>query len=306
MNATLKLLVVFLVGFYAIGYSQLEIEKNYGFNVGLVGAFGTHVQRFGISVQAYTVHDFMQLNGSFRLYHNFKNLGPKKENLELHTALGFCLGFGDKTHSDNWFISPIGNQTGYRHSVAYSYQIWINAIQTSQVTGLLACQFNHVSVICENDLLAKPTLDRFRTGAFLIQYQSNYWQYAINCTMWTGKLGLGMRNDSIFPAPGYVNMDGSVYGHLSHGLLSAQVKYANEFGQYLQANAGIDAEQVRDVVQNKIMHDMPFIPKRWNTSQNLHIPMIDTSGGQYLYRPDQKIRSPKLFLNGYVCPNIFY
>jgi len=161
-------------------------------------------------------------------------------------------------------------------------------------------------MISENDLLAKPILDRFRTGAFLIQYQNKHFQYAINCTMWTGKMGPGIRTDSLFPKSGYLSTTDGVYSDLSHGLLSAQIKYANQFGQYLQANAGVDAEQVRNVVQNKMIHDMPFIPSKWNKAQNHHIPMIDTNGNQYLYRKDQKIRKPKLFLNGYTSPNVFY
>ncbi len=51
---------------------------------------------------------------------------------------------------------------------------------------------------------------------------------------------------------------------------------------------------------------MPFIPKKWNKVENLHIPMIDREGNQYLYRKEQKIKKPKLFLNSYLSPNIFY
>ena len=302
----IKFIIFFLIGFYSSVFAQLEIEKNFGFNVGFIGAFGTHVQRFGIVVQGYAVYNFAQINASVRVYDNFKDLGPKGEHAELNAALGLCLGYGSRTKQENWFMSSISNQTGYINSLSYSYNVWYNKIKTSQVTGIIALQFNHFSIISENDILAKPMLDRFRTGAFLIQYQDRQFQYAVNCTMWTGKMGAGEKNDSLFPSRGYMNTSDGFYCNLSHGLLSGQVKYANEYGQYLQANAGIDAEQVRNVVQNKIIHDMPLIPKKWNKAQNMHIPMIDTKGDQYLYRKDQKIRKPKLFLNGYTCPNIFY
>jgi hypothetical protein len=303
---TIKFIIFFLIGFYSSVFAQLEIGKNYGFNIGVVSAFGTHVQRFGIVVQGYAVYNFAQINASVRIYDNFKDLGPKGAHPELNAALGLCLGYGNRTRKENWFMSSISNQTGYRNSVSYSYNVWYNKIKTSQVTGIIALQFNHFSIISENDILAKPMLDRFRTGALLIQYQDKHFQYAVNCTMWTGKMGTGVKHDSIFPSHRYMNATDGVYGNLSHGLLSAQVKFANEYGQYLQANAGIDAEQVRNVVQNKITHDMPFVPKKWNKAQNMHIPMIDTKGNQYLYRKDQKIRKPKLFLNGYTSPNIFY
>jgi hypothetical protein len=302
----IKFIIIFLIGFYSSAFSQLDIGKTYGFNVGFVSALGTHVQRFGVVLQGYYVYQFAQVNASVRLYDNFKDLGPKGEHAELNTAMGLCLGYGKKTTDVNNFVSSICNQTGYKNSIAYSYNIWCNKIKTSQVTGIIALQFNHFSIISENDLLAKPMLDRFRTGAFLLQYQDKNFQYAINCTIWTGKMGDIIRNDSIYPYFGYSSAHGGVYPNLSHGLLSTQLKYANEYGQYLQANMGIDAEQVRNTMQNKIIHDMPFIPKKWNKAQNVHIPMIDREGNQYLYRKEQKIKKPKLFLNGYTSPNIFY
>lgn len=302
----IKFFIFNVLGFYATAFAQLELEKNFGFNLGFVAAFGTHTQRFGVVVQGYGLYNFTQINASLRLYDNFKDLGPGGEHPELNAALGVCLGYGKKTTDENLFLSSISNQTGYKNSVSYSYNIWCNTIKTSQVTGIIALQFNQFSIISENDLLAKPILDRFRTAAILLQYQNQQFQYGINCTMWTGKLGNAIKNDSLFPAIGYLDTTQSVYGTISHGLLSAQCKFANEYGQYLQANVGIDAEQVRNSVQNKLIHDMPFIPKKWNKAQNVHIPMIDEKGNQYLYRPEQKIKKTTLFFNGYTSPNIFY
>ncbi len=304
MRGTFSL--IFFIGLCFNGFSQLELNKNYGINVGFVSAIGTHVQRFGFVVQGYCACKFAQINAGIRVYDDFKNLGPKGEHTEFNGALGLCLGYGKTTNEVNRFMSSASNQTGYKNSVSYSYNFWVNNVKTSQVTGIVALQFDRISVIIENDLLAKPMLDRFRTGAFLIQYQDKNVQYAVNCTLWTGRMGEAVKNDSLFPSIGYLNTVNSTYGNISHGLLSGQIKFANDYGQYLQANAGIDAEQVRNAVQNKFIHDMPFIPKKLNKAQNLHIPMIDREGNQYLYRKDQKIRKPKLFLNGYSSPNIFY
>ena len=293
-----KIIVIFFITYCSSVYGQLELHKNYGFNVGFVSSFGTHVQRFGIVVQGYTVYNFAQVNASFRIYDNFKNLGPKGEHAELNASLGLCLGYGKTSREKNLFMNSISNQTGYKNSVAYSYNIYFNKIKTSQVTGTVAFQFNHFSIISENDILAKPILDRFRTGAMLLQYQTKHFQYAINATMWTGQLGNIVKNDSLFPGHGYINTEGGSYQDLSHGILSAQVKYGNQFGQYLQANAGVDAEQIRNTLQNKALHDV--LPK------NYHMPMIDTAGNQYLYRKDQKIRKPKVYFNAHTSPNVFY
>lgn len=305
MQKNIICLLCFLV-ISKVGNAQLEFYKNYGFNVGFISAIGTHVQRFGVVLQGFYVHNFAQLNASVRVYDNFKDLGPKGEHAEFSSAVGLCLGYGKKKTETNLFLSSISNQTNYQNSIAYSYNIWYNKIKTSQVTGIIALQFNKFSIISENDLLAKPMLDRFRTAAFLVQYQDKNFQYAVNCTMWTGEMGKAIRNDSIFPYVGYLTANGGIYGNLSHGLLSAQVKYANEYGQYLQANVGVDAEQIRNAIQNKLIHDMIFIPRKLYKNTNCHIPMIDSNNEQYLYKPNQTIRNAKLFLNGYTSPHIFY
>ena len=294
----IKFCIILIIGFYSSMLSQLQFKKHYGFNVGFVSSIGTHVQRFGFVFQAYGVYDFAQINASFRVYDNFRNLGPRGEHTEFSSSLGLCVGYGKKVHEKNLFMSSVSNQTRYKNSIAYSYNFYFNKIKTSQVTGTVAFQFNHFSIITENDILAKPILDRFRTGAMLIQYQTKYFQYAVNATMWTGQLGNTVKNDSLFPGNGYINTEDGLYQNLSHGLLSGQVKYANHFGQYLQANAGIDAEQIRNTLQNKALHDV--LPK------NYHMPMIDTAGNQYLYRPYQKIKKAKLYLNGHTSPNVFY
>ncbi len=281
-------------------------NNNAGFSIGIVTALGTHTQRVGFVLEGYYVYKFTQVNASVRLYDNFKNLGPTGEHMEFASALGICVGYGKKNAEENLFLNSVSNQTGYKNSIAYSYNIWFNKIKTSQVTGIIALQFNHFSIISENDILAKPILDRFRTGAILLQYQDKKIQYALNCTMWTGKLGKTIRDDASFPYVGYLNTEGGVYPTLSHGLLSAQIKYATDYGQYLQANVGIDAEQVRDAVQNKLIHDFIILPRKWYTPTNCHIPMIDENGNQYLYKEGQKIRKAKLYLNGFTNPAIFY
>ena len=293
-----KIIFVFLFGISLTSYSQLEQTTHTGFNVGIIGAFGTHFQRIGIVVQGYYVNQFAQVNAGIRIYDNFRCLGSKEEHLEINGAVGLCLGFGKRNMETNQFVTSISNQTGYNNSIAYSYNVWINKIKTSQVTGIIAFQFNHFSIISENDLLAKRRLDRFKTGAILLQYQNKQIQYAVNVTMWTGQLGKPITNDTLFPYRGYINTDGGIYGNKSHGLLSAQVKFANDYGQYLQVNAGIDAEQVRNVVQNKAIHTM--FPK------NNHMPMIDSLGNQYLYKKGQVIKKPHVYLNAFMNANVFY
>lgn len=283
------------------------LKNNAGFNVGANMAIGTHFQRFGINLNFFYVNKFIQANSEVRAYFSFKNLGPKKIYKELALAQGLVFGYGKKQTFYNPFINSVSNQTEYSNSIGYSYNAFFNKIKTTQQTGIAAFQFNSVSVIIENDILAKPLLDRFRTGAFLIQYQhEDKFQAAVNCTMWTGAMGHSVRDDKNFKAICYIDTVGGTYTNYSHGLLSAQFKYNIGLGQNVQANFGVDAEQVRNAVQNKLIHDMIFIPRKWYTPINCHIPMLDDKGGQYLYKPDQKIKKPELYWNVFSNANLFY
>ena len=69
---------------------------------------------------------------------------------------------------------------------------------------------------------------------------------------------------------------------------------------------GIDAEQVRHVFQNRIVHDMYFIPERFIGYKNVHYPMLQKDGTPFLQRPGQKVRKPKPFFNLGLNDNLFY
>lgn len=279
-----------------------------GFNIGANFAFGSHFTRLGLNFNFYYVSNFFQANSEIRSYINFKNLGPKKVYTELVLAQGIVFGYGIKQIIYNPFINSVSNQTYYKNAIAYSYNYYFNKIKTKQVTGIAAFQFNTISVIIENDILAKPMLDRFRTGAFLIQYQyQDKFVAAINCTMWTGQMGkrIGLTNNKIY-SNCYIDTTNGIYTNYSHGLLSAQFKYNIGLLQNVQANIGVDAEQVRNTVQNKFIHDMKFIPKKWNKVKNCHIPMLDENNNQYLYDQNQKIKKPILYWNVFSNANLFY
>lgn len=286
----------------------LASDQNFGFNVGLNLAFGTHFQRLGVNLNFFYLNNFFQANSEVRAYFNFKSLGPKLKYPELVLAQGLVLGYGATHNFFNPFLSSVSNQTKYLNSVAYSYNAWFNKRKTTQQTGIIALQFDKFSLITENDILARQTLDRFRTAACLIQYQyEDKFQAAVSCAMWTGSMG---RQHEIkrpeFNYECYMDTSGGVYANTSHGLLSAQIKYNAGYSQNVQLNAGIDAEQVRNAIQNKLIHDLRFIPKKWNKAKNCHIPMLDTKDNPYLYLEDQKIRKAKLFLNAFTNANLFY
>jgi hypothetical protein len=279
------------------GNAQFYSQKNFGARVGIVLGIGNRIDRIGFCGNAYYAVNFFQTNADVRAYYNFKNFGPRKKHFELVTSLGVVFGFGKKDTADNLFYSSVSNQTKYKNSFAYSYNCYFNKVKTTQQTGIFALQFQGFSLIGENDLFARPRFDRFRTGAFLLQYQYKEFQFAVNSTLWTGQMGNVVRNEH-FPN-GYVDTTNGVYPEFSNGLLSAQVKCILPYYQFAQGNIGVDAEQVRNVLQNKMIHEV-------FRAHNSDIPMLDTNGNQYLYKEGQQIRKPVFYYNAFLNPGIFY
>jgi hypothetical protein len=281
-------------------------QNGLGLNLSANFALGTHFQRLGLNLNVFYVQQALQVNTELRSYFSFKNLGPKKIYSETVVSQGIVVGYGKLSPFLNPFYTSISNQTQLSNSIAYSYNVYLNRIKTGQVTGIVALQFKNISFITENDILAKPLLDRFRTGAVLLQYQfEDKYQAGINCSMWTGKLGGSVQSD-YFPSGCYMDTTNGVFTRYSHGLLSAQFKYHVGLGQVFQTNFGIDAEQVRNVLQNRIIHDAAFLPKKLFKRYNCHIPMLDVKGDQYLYLKGQKIRRPRPYFNFFSNPSLFY
>ena len=303
-------LVVLMLMFNWLFYSQevLYSNKNYGFNVSANIAIGSHFQRCGFNLNFYYVKDFFQSNSELRAYFSIKNLGPKFVNTELVLAQGIVLGYGQKQSLFNPFIHSVSNQTAYKNSFSYSYNAYFNHIKTTQQTGIVSLQFDKITVITENDILARPTLDRFRTGAFLIQYQyDDKFQVALNNTMWTGQMGKIQTTEStVIYSQCYMDTTAGKYCNFSNGLMSAQFKYNVGLSQNAQLNIGVDSEHIRNVVQNKFIHDARFIPKKLKRRKVCHIPMLDTEGNAYLYKTNQRVKKSKLYWNLFSNPNLFY
>ncbi len=287
--------------------AQTFSGEKYGLNIGLHLAAGTHFDRIGISCNGYYANEDYQINPGFKIYYNFKNIGPLKKYFEFAPSIGVIISFGKNDSLKNSFLSPVGNQTTKRNSVGYAFNYYLNHIKTSQATGTVSLQFGKFQIIGEDDLFAGGIRDEFRTGSILAQYRDRYFQYGINLfTGWTGKRGKHTDDPNYPSRNGYMDMSQSLYGYVSAGLLSAQIQYAAPYGQILQGNIGIDAERVRNLFQNKLVHELFFSPKKEHWRGGADLPMIDTEGKMYLYKKDQKIRPDRFYCNFFANPNLFY
>ncbi|MBN1250812.1 MAG: hypothetical protein JXR51_07850 [Bacteroidales bacterium] len=294
--------------FHINSIAQFSLDNNAGFSLGINFSFGTHINKIGLFTKAYIFKDFTQINIASSYFFNFTGFEKKRKYAEFQQNIGILFSYGDSVKSKNLFLSPVSNQTSKKYSFAYSYNIYRNKIETSQQTGTIAFGIDNWQIISENDIFAVPASDKFRTASILIKYNYKNYSFGINSTLWTGNPKKAKTvKDTIFKSRfGYKDMSNSPYGKTSSGILAFETEYALPYYQSLKFSAGIDSEKIRNILQNKIIHDMYFVPKKLNKAQNPHMPMIAEDGNLYLYKKIQKIRKSKLYLKISANDMIFY
>jgi hypothetical protein len=295
------LLLCLAVGAHAAPMGQ------YGASVGVVAALGNRFVRLGIVGQGWYTMGQVQGIATVRMYRSYTNLGPPGRYTEWVLTPALLVGYGKaRVDSPGRWPDATDNHTAYRHSTMYAQNYYLNRIGTRQVTGTLAVQTGNITIATENDILARPTLDRYRTGAMLLQYQQGGVRWGINCTMWTGQMGNKVPAGSGYAPGAYMDTVGGRFTRWSAGLLSGQCRIALPYGQTVVASAGIDAEQVRHAVQNRLIHDLVLIPKPFRHTKSCHIPMLTPDGSQYLGKPGQHIRPVRPYWNVFTNGALFY
>jgi len=294
-----------------ISFQTLWAQDSYwGGSVGLSFCFGNKVNRIGVSFSGYYNYQFTQVNATARNYYNFSTLALNKSTPELQLALGAQFGFNKMDTVLNKFIGITEKNMPYKNSVGYAYQRYFDGQKTSQATGIIAFTIDKISVVSENDVFAGGLghRDRYRTGALYVGYQYRDTKLGINTTFWTGDYtGSKKVTDSNYPARfGYVSDNVNTYGNFSAALLSVQVKQLLPYQQIVRANIGVDDEHVRNAIQNKTMHDLPFLPRKWMQTEQVHIPMLSKDGKQYLYLPEQEVKPTSLYFNLGMNSGLFY
>ncbi|MCS7028164.1 MAG: polymorphic toxin type 23 domain-containing protein [Bacteroidia bacterium] len=269
---------------------------------------GTPINRMGVVAGMGMSYGHIQLHTHLRVHYSFTHWVKGKSTPELQHAIGGLFTWGSPNsllvHELNY-----QNFTLYRHAVGYLHHWYIDRVKTSQRTGSICLQIDRFCLIMENDVLAGQGKDNFRTGGFKVSYQVNSMHaIGVSTILWTGMTQGALRIDSSgYPARfGYKDLSQSLYGKQSKGILAVQYSYLHPFLRIVQVQAGIDAEPIRHFFQNKLIHDMPFLPKRWNKAKNPHYPMLDTEGLPYLDPSKQRIRKPKPYFEVGIQPSSFY
>lgn len=290
----------FLILTFVISFStKSQTNLNLGWRVGLAFDVGTHVNRFGISLGGFLNYSHLMTDAMVTAYYNFQAFGTKMKTPEIQLGISSSFVFGDKDSTQTIRYGLNENNSVYANSIGYAYLHYWDKNMTSQGNGQLKFQYQAFRFLIANDLFGsgKGWRDRFRTGAFGIDYTYNEFRFGISTQIWTGDF-VGceiVKNDSLYPHAkmGYRMQEGSTYGNHSFGILSVNASYILPI-PYLQhsvhLNTGIDSEKLRNGLQNRFIHNQRFIPDKLKKDVP-HIPMLANDGSFYLYRTNQEIKT---------------
>lgn len=319
------IIFIFYLFVFTSANAQNHAIADWGGQIGILYSFGSHSNRLGVMSRFFYQFDFIQFNLQSAIFYNFKSLGSEKKGWEANIMLGSALSWGKKRNNHqeiNPFLNPLANQTSGPHSIGYAYIIYLDGFGTTQRSGAFGLQFNNFRFYFENDFLGFQSMDKYRTGAMALFYRWKDWQFGLKQIAFTGdpyeKLCPWIE-DEVFPSrSGFIDMTSAPLGNKSVGILALQVERRismnSIFGlyeqlptdQYAGIEIGIDAEQIRNLFQNKLVHDSKLLPLNWGDVKNPHIPMICDDGCPFLYHENQKIRNPKLYLQTWLNNAVLY
>jgi len=272
-------------------------ENNIGFKV--IGEYYTDTE--------------IELALAYDIRYHFDNFGPDINHLE-HSLIGTInYVWGDRIESDDNDLSYIKfmDSRRFKNAFGYTWQRFFNDIGTSQNVGAFHMRFNKTVTQFSNDVFANTNgKDRYRTGGFSFGFYEKETLFMAKLLIWTGDSHCKeMRKirDSNYPARwGYRDITDCNYGRMSHGILSFGVTHDMGYGQTVGSYFGLDSEYIRDFVQNKVFHDLYFIPRFMNKAKNLHLPMKTENGANYLFEDGQKVRSDRFVWQFSLNPSSLY
>jgi hypothetical protein len=192
----------------------------------------------------------------------------------------------------------LSHQRGHNFALAYNYLFYFDNSGTSQRSGGMALHLKNFSLYHENDFFAGNARDRYRTAHFHMAYQGDFYRFGAGINLWTGETR-GARLEAIQTRKspnGFKVLEDLPFGKTSHGLLYASFQGLLPQGQHAFLRVGVDSEHIRHAFQNRLIHDLAFIPglsKRMKHTTP-HYPRLDEEGCPVFTK--EGVRKNKVYL----------
>lgn len=281
----------FLCIFFLLGtccFSQSKSDIKVGFQVGIVLDFGSHENEFGLEMNAFGLYRFTQVNAGTRFSFLINSLGGRRNLLENRTNLGLLLLGGKRQMLPNNYFTGLTHNSNYNNALGYNYIWYFDNAGTSQRSGAFGLTLNKMSILFENDVFGGQAKDRFRTGHLQFSYYTELARYSFGMNMWTGETNGSPRLKPTENCPnGFKNLTKLPYGKTSHGVMYFGAQYQLPFNQLIRWRIGMDSEEIRHFFQNRLTHDLIFLPKSFPRNTP-HYPRLDKNGNPIFNRNDRR------------------
>lgn len=276
----MKYFTFILLTFPFFARSQDYFREHFGGTIGIVANVGTHVTSVGLNLKGYYTDYFYQLNAGSTIYLNEHSYGNRRRFWEFRNTAGIVLLAGKKNKDVDFMLSGLNHQTPYSYGIGYNYIFYNDNAGTTQRSGGMVFHIKNLSLMHENDVFAGQAKDRFRTARFEASYLYRDFRFATGFNLWTGETANTVwQHVSLDQCPsGFRILEDKPYGKTSHGVLYAGLTYNTPLtGQYIHLKAGIDSEAIRHGIQNRLIHDLIFLPKKIERTTP-HYPRLDENG----------------------------
>lgn len=284
-------------------------SQNFGASAGINLSLSTHINRIGFNIGGFYLTGNIQINNTINYYYNFSTLGKSQRGHEFQYSIGGMVNYGPENPiDDHQFLDALTNNSENFYSIGFAYNIYVDQMETTQNTGSISFSAGGFRFVTENDILAFTNTDKFRSAAVMLEFTDGQYAAQVNSLLWHGdaKKTPTIKNDDYPARHGWRDFRDTKYGRFSNGIFSVGFRAAGLKYQNAGLFIGIDSEKVRDIIQNRFVHDLPFIPSSWIKAKNFHYPMLAEDGEPYLYKPNQKIRKDRFYLSLQLNNNIFY
>lgn len=236
---------------------QSYFKDHFGGSVGLVMNIGSHVTSAGINIKGYYTDCFVQVNAGSTFYLHYKSYGGRTRFWENRNVIGAVLLAGKREKLIDFQLDGLNHQTTYDYGLGYNYLFYFDNKGTSQVSGGWGFHIKNLSIYHENDVFGGQAKDRFRTGHFYTSYLWRDFKFGIGINLWTGDSQQSFWQRTPFEGcpGGFKNLEDNPFGKTSHGNVYGSMVYNLPYGQDFHFKIGIDSEQARHIVQNRVIHD---------------------------------------------------
>lgn len=266
--------------FYNYGQGIRFAKPNAGIQVGIVLDVGTHDFGIGVQLKSFIGFDYAQLNVGNTFMWKVYGLGNRTNYFENRFYAGGALMIGKKKSYVDFELDGLAHQTQRNFAVSYNFLIYSDNAGTSQLSGAFGMYIQNVSIKFENDVFSGQAKDRFRTGIFDISYRTDKFKLNTGFYIWTGETANSFWDKSVrtkkMPS-GYRSLEDLPYGKTSHGNVYGGVKFLIPYGNIAHVRIGVDSEHFRHAVQNRLIHDLCFLPDKVKRNTP-HYPRLNEDG----------------------------